>query len=65
MMLAMMLTYRLVLGLAFVPQAPFGFAIVQVLWSIAVYPLAVGLSRLALDLRKPAPGEVDNFGRRL
>jgi len=65
LMLAMMLSYRLVLGLAFVPQAPFGFAIVQVLWSIAVYPLAVGLSRLALDLRKPAPGEVDNFGRRL
>lgn len=25
----------------------------------------VSLSRLALDLRKPATGEVDNFGRRL
>lgn len=64
-MLAMMLLYRLTLGLAFVPQAPFGFAIVQVLWSIAVYPVVVGLSRLALDLRKPATGEVDSFGRRL
>jgi rod shape-determining protein MreD len=48
-----------------VPQAPFGFVIVQVLWSIAVYPVVVGLSRLALDLRKPATGEVDDFGRRL
>jgi rod shape-determining protein MreD len=38
---------------------------VQVLWSIAVYPVVVGLSRLALDLRKPATGEVDDFGRRL
>lgn len=65
MMLGMMLVYRLTLGLAFVPQAPFGFAIVQVLWSIAVYPVVVGLSRLALDLRKPATGEVDDFGRRL
>ena len=64
-MLGMMLVYRLTLGLAFVPQAPFGFAIVQVLWSIAVYPVVVGLSRLALDLRKPATGEVDSFGRRL
>ncbi|MCU0829260.1 MAG: rod shape-determining protein MreD [Tabrizicola sp.] len=65
LMLGMMLAYRLILGLAFVPQAPFGFAIVQVLWSIALYPLVVGLSRLALDLRKPAMGEIDSFGRRL
>ena len=65
MMLGMMLVYRLTLGIAFVPQAPFGFVIVQVLWSIAVYPVVVGLSRLALDLRKPATGEVDDFGRRL
>lgn len=64
-MLGMMLTYRLVLGLAFVPQPAFGFAVVQVLWSIALYPLVVGLSRLVLDLRKPATGEVDSYGRRL
>ena len=64
-MLGMMLVYRLILGLALVPQAPFGFAIVQVLWSIAVYPVVVALSRLALDLRKPATGEVDDLGRRL
>lgn len=64
-MLGMMLAYRLVLGLAFVPQPAFGFAAVQVLWSIAVYPLVVVLSRLVLDLRKPATGEVDDFGRRL
>jgi rod shape-determining protein MreD len=64
-MLGMILAYRLVLGLAFVPQPAFGFAVVQVLWSIALYPLIVGLSRLILDLRKPAMGEIDNFGRRL
>ncbi len=65
LMLAMLLTYRLVLGVAMVPQPPFGFAIVQVLWSILLYPIVVGLSRLILDLRKPAMGEVDDFGRRL
>jgi rod shape-determining protein MreD len=64
-MLGMLMLYRLILGLSFVPQPPFGFAIVQVLWSIALYPLVVGLSRLALDLRKPATGEIDDFGRRL
>lgn len=65
MMLGMMLTYRMVLGLAFVPQPAFGFAVVQVLWSVALYPLVVGMSRLVLDLRKPAMGEVDDFGRRV
>ena len=64
-MLGMMLAYRLALGLAFVPQPAFGFAVVQVLWSVALYPLVVGLSLLVLDLRKPATGEVDSFGRRL
>jgi rod shape-determining protein MreD len=64
-MLAMVLAYRLALAVAIVPQPAFGFAIVQFLWSIAVYPLVVGLSLLVLDLRKPAMGEVDDFGRRL
>lgn len=64
-MLGMMLAYRLALAIAFVPQPAFGFAIVQFLWSIALYPLVVALSRLVLDLRKPATGEVDDFGRRL
>lgn len=64
-MLTMMLSYRLALAIAFVPQPAFGFVIVQFLWSIAVYPLVVVLSRLALDLRKPAMGEIDDFGRRL
>jgi rod shape-determining protein MreD len=65
LMLGMMLAYRLVLGVAFVPQPAFGFAVVQVLWSIALYPLVVFLSRLILDLRKPATGEIDDFGRKL
>jgi rod shape-determining protein MreD len=64
-MLGMVLAYRLALAVAFVPQPAFGFAIVQYLWSIALYPLVVALSRMVLDLRKPAMGEVDDFGRRL
>jgi rod shape-determining protein MreD len=64
-MLAMMLGYRLALALAFVPQPPFGFVVVQYLWSIAVYPVVVMLSLFILDLRKPAMGEIDDFGRRL
>ena len=65
LMLGILLAYRAILGISFVPQAPFGFAAVQVLWSILLYPIVVGLSRLVLDLRKPATGEIDSFGRRL
>jgi rod shape-determining protein MreD len=64
-MLAMFLINRLVMAVAFVPQPGLGFAMVQVIWSIVCYPVVVGLSWLALDIRKPAMGEVDAKGRRL
>ena len=65
MMLALLLAYRLAFSLAFLPQPGFGFALLQVLWSILCYPLGVAASRFAFDLRKPAMGEVDAYGRRL
>lgn len=65
LMIACLLAYRLVFTLSFLPQPAFGFALMQVLWSILCYPVVVGASRLAFDLRKPATGEVDNYGRRL
>ena len=43
----------------------FGFAMVQVIWSIVCYPVVVFLSRYVLDLHKPAMGEVDAYGRRM
>lgn len=60
-----LLAYRLIFTVSFLPQAGFGFAMMQTLWSILCYPLVVGASRVAFDLRKPAPGEVDSYGRRL
>lgn len=65
LMVGAMLAYRLALGLALVPQPPFGFSAVQILWSIACYPLVVFASRMVIDLKKPAAGEVDDYGRRL
>lgn len=64
-MVSLFLAYRVILAIAFVPQAGFGYAMVQVIWSILCYPAVVMVSRLALDLRKPAMGEVDAYGRRL
>lgn len=65
MMVAMLVAYRLVFAIVLLPQPAFGFAMVQVLWSILCYPAVVGLSRYLLDLHKPAMGEVDAYGRRM
>ncbi len=65
LMIGMHLVYRLVLTVTLVPQPHFGFSAIEVLWSIVCYPLVVGASWLLIDLRKPATGEVDSYGRRL
>lgn len=65
LMVGLLLGYRLFFALAFLPQPGFGFAMTQTLWSILCYPFVVMASRLILDLRKPAMGELDAMGRRL
>lgn len=65
MMVGMLLAYRMAFGLVLLPQPPFGFALMQVIWSILCYPVVVFLSRVALDLYKPAMGEIDAYGRRM
>ena len=65
LMIGLLLGYRLFFAIAFLPQAGFGFALTQTIWSILFYPFVVMASRLILDLRKPAMGELDALGRRL
>lgn len=65
LMVACLLVYRAAFTLSFLPQPGFGFALLQTVWSILCYPLVVGISRVAIDLRKPSTGEVDRFGRPL
>lgn len=65
LMLAMLLTYRMIFALALMPQPGVMFAMVQVIWSILCYPFVVFLSRFVLDLHKPAMGEIDAYGRRM
>lgn len=65
LLLGMLIANRLVFAIAFMPQPGFGFVLMQTVWSILCYPVMVVVSRLALDLRKPATGEVDGYGRRL
>lgn len=65
LMLGMLLIYRMFFGLVLLPQPPLGFAMMQVVWSILCYPVVVFLSRIVLDVYKPAMGEVDDYGRRM
>lgn len=65
LMLGLFLANRLIMALVFLPQPDFGYAAIQVLWSVLSYPAVVAVSRYLLDLRKPATGEVDAYGRRL
>ena len=65
LMIGLLLAYRVFFAVAFVPQPAFGFALTQTIWSILCYPIVVMASRLILDLRKPAMGELDDVGRRL
>jgi len=65
LMVGLLLAYRMVFMLVLLPQPNFGFALVQVIWSVLCYPLVVLLSRYVLDLHKPAMGEIDAYGRRM
>lgn len=64
-MMVMLLAYRLVLAVAFLDQPGFGYAFAQSAMTILCYPVVTGMLYLALQLRKPSPGEVDAFGRRV
>ncbi len=65
LMSAVMVIYRLIFAMVLLPQPGIGFAFAQLVWSVLCYPAVVFLSRVVLDLQKPAMGEVDAYGRRL
>lgn len=61
-MAIMLLANRLVLALVMVPQTGLGPTLLQLLTTVAAYPLVVAASHLALGLR--APGELDGMRSR-
>jgi rod shape-determining protein MreD len=58
-LLAMTLGYRLVLGVVMVDQAPLGLSLMQMVMTLAAYPVVVLISQGVLGVRKVAPGELD------
>lgn len=65
LMVGLMVVNRMIFALFLLPQSNFGYALLQVIMSMIAYPVVVFLSRVLLDLHKPATGEVDAYGRRM
>lgn len=64
-LMAMTLVQMATLGLFMVDQPPAGARFLQLSLSILSYPLVTALTRFALQVTKPAPGEVDALGHKL
>lgn len=64
-MLAMVVANRLILALFLVPQVALGLDLILLATNILLYPVIALAMNFALGLYRPAPGEVDTWGRRL
>lgn len=62
---AVVLAHRVILAALLTPQAPLGLTLIQLILTIAAYPVVAGAAQVALGLRRPAQGEVDALGHRL
>ncbi len=57
--------YGFTLSMVLVPQATLGLTVLQLLLTIASYPVVVFVSYLIFGVNRPAPGEVDALGHRI
>jgi rod shape-determining protein MreD len=62
-LVAMTVAARLVLTLFLVDQAPLGLSLMQLLSTLAAYPLVAALSHLVFRVRKLAPGDLATRGQ--
>jgi len=61
-MVIMLLAERMILGVFMVEQASFGLSALQLVMTVAIYPMVVFLSTFALGVHKLQPGEADAMG---
>jgi rod shape-determining protein MreD len=62
---AVIIGYRLILMLLLVESFALSTALVQILFTILIYPVVIGVSWVFFGLRKPTLGEVNALGQRL
>ncbi len=63
-LVAMTVGYRLVLTLLVVDRAPLGLSLMQLVATLAAYPLVALISQWVFGVRKIAPGDIDALGSR-
>jgi rod shape-determining protein MreD len=64
-MIGVAIALRLLLAVFFIPAPSLGLVLIQLIMTIALYPLVVLISHVLFSVRRPAPGEVDALGHRL
>ena len=63
-LIAVTVTYRLVLAVLMVDQAPLGLSLMQMVMTLLAYPVVVVVSQSVFGVRKLAPGDIDALGGR-
>lgn len=63
-LIAITVLNRLVLAILVVQQAPLALSVIQMMATVAVYPLVVLATQIIMGVRKPAPGDAEAFGGR-
>lgn len=64
-LVAMFVINRLGLAIVMVPRPPLDLSLLQLVFTMLVYPLVVLVLQTVLRVHKPATGEVDDRGRKL
>lgn len=64
-LVALTLTYRTILGVMVVDQTPLGLSLIQLIMTLAAYPVVVIISQSLFGIRKRAPGDLDTLGGRI
>jgi rod shape-determining protein MreD len=59
------LVYRVALTVVMTPQPPLGLTLIQMVMTIAIYPLVVVIAHFIFGVSRPAPGQTDSLGHRL
>ena len=63
--IAITLINRLILAIVMVPQAPLGLTLLQMISTIAIYPLVVIVGRFAFGVTRAAPGQTGSRGQKI
>jgi rod shape-determining protein MreD len=59
------LVYRVALTIVMTPQPPLGLTLIQMVMTIAIYPLVVVIAHFIFGVARPAPGQTDSLGHRI